>query len=253
MPSVHLRLRRYFFSIETDMAEDDFDVAGLADYLHMMPAQITRLAERGKVPARRVGGDWRFSRAEIHHWLEARIGLSDEAELVQMENVLERSAPAGSELPSLAELLPMEAIAVPLAARTQGSVIRAMTELAADAGLLWDPQKMAEAIQAREAMHPTALDSGVALLHPRRPLPSLLAQPFVALGITSQGIPFGGSRGVLTDVFLLIGSTDDATHLRLLARLSRLLGSAELLAALRSAPDAQAARELLLASDAELS
>ena len=51
----------------------------------MSPAAVTKLAERGKVPARRVGGDWRFSAAEIHHWLEDRIGASDEDALTQME------------------------------------------------------------------------------------------------------------------------------------------------------------------------
>jgi PTS system nitrogen regulatory IIA component len=60
------------------MADADFDVDRLAAYLHRMPADITRLAERGKLPGRRVGGAWRFSAAEIHHWMEDRIGLSDD-------------------------------------------------------------------------------------------------------------------------------------------------------------------------------
>jgi excisionase family DNA binding protein len=58
------------------MATEDFDVDSLAAYLHMMPPQIARLAERGKIPSRRVGGQWKFSRAEVHHWLEQRIGFS---------------------------------------------------------------------------------------------------------------------------------------------------------------------------------
>lgn len=234
------------------MAEEDFDVDSLAAYLHLTPAQVSRLAERGTAPARRVAGVWRFSRPEIHHWLEARIGLSDDAELAQMETVLDRNAPADAEPIAIAELLPVDAIAVPLEARTQGSVIRAMTKLAADTGLLWDAKKMAEAVQAREAMHPTALDNGVALLHPRRPLAGILAEPFLALGISPQGIPFGGSRGVLTDIFFLICSTEDQTHLRLLARLSRVVGDAEMLASLRAAPDARAVHELIAAHEAEI-
>ena len=60
------------------MSQADFDIDGLAAYLHMMPADIAKLADRGKLPGRRVGGAWRFSRAEVHHWLEERIGLSDD-------------------------------------------------------------------------------------------------------------------------------------------------------------------------------
>ena len=115
-------------------------------------------------------------------------------------------------------------MAVPLNARTRTSVIDKMVQLAAATGWLWDPDKMAEAVAAREHLHSTALDNGVALLHPRRPQPNILAQPFLAFGRTHRGIPFGDARGRLTDVFFLILSTDDRGHLRTLARLSRLIG-----------------------------
>ena len=60
---------------------------------------------------------------------------------------------------------------------------------------------MTDAILDREHMSPTALGNGVALLHPRRPMSSILGQPLIALGITRSGIPFGGGRDMLTDVF----------------------------------------------------
>ena len=234
------------------MAEEDFDVSALANYLHMLPAQIARLADRGKLPARRIGGEWRFSRAEVHHWLEDRIGLSDDAELAELESSLERADQSTTGDLSIAELMPADAIAIPLAARTRSSVITAMAELAANTGLLWDAGKMADAVTAREAMHPTALDIGVALLHPRRPQISILAEAVIALGITSQGIPFGGSSG-LTDVFFLICSTTDHEHLRILARLSRMITDSDWLAALREAGDPREARRLIVDRDNELS
>jgi PTS system nitrogen regulatory IIA component len=217
----------------------------------MLPAQIIKLVDRGKLPARRVGGDWRFSRAEVHHWLEDRIGLSDDSALAELETSLERADKQSEGDISIAALLPLEAIAVPLAARTRNSVITAMTDLAANTGMLWDAAKMADAVTAREAMHPTALDIGVALMHPRRPQASILGEAVLALGITSQGIPFGGSSG-LTDVFFLICSTNDHEHLRILARLSRMITDTEWLNELRDAMDAKAAHELIVARDAEL-
>ena len=92
---------------------------------------------------------------------------------------------------------------------------------------------MAEAVRTRENLHPTALESGIALLHPRRPLPQILAQPLLAFGRTYQGLPFGAAGGQLTDLFFLICSVDDASHLRTLARLSRLIGSPGFLEVLR--------------------
>ena len=217
----------------------------------MLPSQISKLADRDKIPARRIGGQWRFSRAEIHHWLEERIGLSNANELAKMETNLERTDTSDLGEVSIATLLPLETIAVPLAARTRSRVISSMSELAATTGMLWDPGKMAEAVTAREAMHPTALDIGVALLHPRRPQSSILGEAVMALGITGQGIPFGGAGG-LTDVFFLIAATDDHEHLRLLARISRIISDPEWLAELRAASDSQAAHELIAARDSEL-
>jgi PTS system nitrogen regulatory IIA component len=227
------------------MAQEDFDTERLAAYLHMMPADVTRLAERGKLPGRRIGGEWRFSAAEIHHWLENRIGLSDDEALVQMEGALDRATDAAStkEL-SIAELLRPEAIEIPLRARTRGSVITAMTDVAARTHLLWDPAKMAEAVRAREEMHSTALDNGVALLHPRRPMPAILAEAILALGITPTGIPFG-SDGNLTDIFFLLCSTSDHEHLRILARLSRIINDADFLRAVRAADSAAALHRLV--------
>jgi PTS system nitrogen regulatory IIA component len=231
------------------VANDDFDVAELAAYLHMMPAQVTKLAERGKLPARKVTGNWRFSRAEVTQWLEMRIGASDDDELAEVETNLDRADHNG-HVP-MHEVLPLDAIAIPLAAKTRSRVISNLCQLVANTGLLWDADKMAEAVTAREAMQSTALDIGVALLHPRRPQASILAQAVVGLGVTQGGIPFGGS-GHLTDVFFLICATNDYEHLRILARLSRMLTDPQWLADLRATSNAQEARCLILDRDEQL-
>lgn len=235
-----------------DMPYSDFDVESLSRYLHLTPQQVVRLAERGQLPGRKIGGEWKFAKPDIHHWFENRIGLSDEEELVRVESVLKRSAPLENEGEiRISELLPVEAIAIPLHARTRSAVINGMVELAAGTNLLWDPKAMAEAVRSREEMHPTALENGVALMHPRRPMPSILAQPFLALGCTLSGIPFG-SGCPLTDVFFLICSIDDRGHLHTLARLSRLLTIPGFLNELRQAQNAGAVRQLILEAEEKL-
>jgi nitrogen PTS system EIIA component len=237
----------YFF-----MPYSDFEVETLARYLHLTPQQIVKLAERGNLPGRKVGGEWKFAKPDIHHWFERRIGLSGEEELLKVEHVLQHAAPEeDKEHVQIAELLPIDAIAIPLHARTRNSVIESMVELAAGTGMLWDAKEMAEAVRSREDMHPTALGNGVALLHPRRPMAKILAQPFLALGCTVTGIPFGGASS-LTDVFFLICSTDDRVHLRVLARLSRLLTLPGLLNGLHQATDAAAAHQLIVEAEERL-
>ena len=230
----------------TQMAGKDFSIQDLAAYLHLTPQQVCRLADRGKLPGRKVSGDWRFSHQEIHHWLEARIGLSDEDELVEVEGVLGRSiGPDDDREIRIAQMLPVESISVPFPPRTRNAVFRDMVDLAAGTGWLWDPAKMAEAVRSREDMQPTALENGVALLHPRRPMPSILGQAFLALGCSTGGIPFGGDRGSLTDVFFLICSVNDRGHLRTLARLSRVIGAPGFLDELRQSADAKSVHRLI--------
>ncbi len=230
----------------------DFDVTALARYLHLAPQQVVKLAERGKLPGRKVSGEWRFAKPDIHHWFEHRIGLSDEIELLKVESMLQQSAPSENQQEiRIAEMLPREAIAVPLCARTRNSVIDSMVELAAQTGLLWDAKAMAEAVKAREDMHTTALENGVALLHPRRPMAKILSQPLLALGCTSSGIPFGGAAS-LTDVFFLVCSMEDRGHLRVLARLSRILASAGFLGALHQARNAEEAYQAVVDAEAKV-
>ncbi|MBL8829798.1 MAG: PTS sugar transporter subunit IIA [Planctomycetaceae bacterium] len=235
------------------MSDGDFDLAGLADYLHLDLSIVSRLVERGKLPGRRVGGVWRFSRSEIHHWLENRIGESDAPELERIGGALERQVQSNEEpLLTLAQLLVPAAIEIPLTARTRNSVITSMVELAERTGWLWDPVAMAEAVRSREDMFSTALDNGVALLHPRRPMPMILAQPFLALGVNDSPIPFASSRGVMTDIFFLIQSMTDRGHLHTLARLSRLLSDPGFIDNLRHCPDPHAAHELVANREAAL-
>lgn len=233
------------------MPHEDFDIDNLAAYLHLTPAQVSRMADRGRLPGRKIGGQWRFARAEIHHWLEDKIGASDADELLQVEGVLERASTDETPL-LIADLLPVAAIRIPLEARTRNSVITSMVDIAASTGCLWDPDKMTEAVRSRENLHPTALDNGVALLHSRRPLTSILAEPIIAFGRTQKGIPFGGARGRLTDLFFLICSVDESGHLRTLARLSRLLADPDFVSGLRSAENAAEAHSLIVQFESEL-
>lgn len=235
------------------MAEDNFDINSLATYLHMTPPQVKKMAERGKLPGRRVGNEWVFPKPEIHQWFETRIGTSDEKELVQVEKVLETAEqPVEATTASISSLLPIEHVFIPLAARTKNSVINQMCEECAETGALWDPTRMTSAIFDRESLHPTALDNGVALLHPRRPQPGIINDSFLALGVTTTGLPFGGPRGTMTDIFFLIASADEATHLKVLARISRLIQVPDLLDQLREASTPQQALDCLLTSEEEL-
>ena len=67
-----------------------------------------------------------------------------------------------------------------------------------------------------------------------------------------RGIPFGGPRGSLTDLYFLVCCTDDRTHLRVMARLSRLMLREGLIEELRATNSAAEAYEVLTTAEREL-
>jgi PTS system nitrogen regulatory IIA component len=232
------------------MPQQDFDLAQLASYLHLTPQQVEKLANRDKIPGRKVSGKWRFSQADVYHWLEDRIGVSGTDELERVEGVLDRHT--REESVSIKDMLAVDLIKIPLSGRSPKKIVTEICNVAADSCRLWDVNKMAEAVISRESMHSTALDNGVALLHPRRPLPNILSEGFLALGRSHQGIPFGGSRGILTDIFFLICSFDDRTHLRTLARLSRIISDPEITQAIRELHHADEIYQRIIDKEEEL-
>ena len=241
-------------TIENGMPYSNMNLQQLSRFLHLPDAKIRKLVDNGAIPSRRVNGELVFSQEEVNRWLEQRIGVSSEEELVQVEEALEKSVPTGTSNGdfTLDSLIPDGAIAMPLLAKTRDSVIRSMVQLAGSTGLLWDTDTMAEAVKAREELHSTALDNGVALLHPRRPMPNILGDTLLALGIVPSGIPFGGLSG-MTDIFFLICSMDDRIHLRILTRLSRVLTHPEFLRTLRDLEDESEIRSLIIKIEGAIS
>jgi PTS system nitrogen regulatory IIA component len=224
------------------------DLAELAKYLQRDPRQVTKLADRGKLPGRKVSGEWRFARAEIDHWLETQLPEYTEEQLHALET---RDQTAPGEL-LVAAMLHPESVAVPLTATTRGSVLRELVRLAEKSHHVYDPDAILDAVRQREEMGTTALDTGVALPHPRRPIPNALGESVVAFGRTATGIPFGAPGGGLTDVFFLVCCQDEKAHLQVLARLSRLLLRPGFVEDLRDAETAAATWNVIEAAERSL-
>lgn len=229
------------------MGNETLDLAQLASLLQRDQRELSKLADRGQLPGRKVGGDWRFARADIRHWLETEMPGFDDEQLKRLEE-----ANPDPDEPLLTNLLAPDSVEVPLQARTQSSVPRAMVRLAEQSWQVYDPEAILEAVRAREEMASTAQDNGVAILHPRRPLPKALGESVIAFGRTAGGIPFGAPKHGLTDLFFLVCCRDDRTHLRILARLSRLMLRPGFLDALHMAETAADALQVIRGAEAEL-
>jgi len=231
------------------MGNEMMDLPQLAIYLQRDLRDLRKMASRGYLPGHRVAGEWRFARAEINQWIETQMPGYTEQELTALETGGSREADQG---PLVSTLLSEATMAVPLAASTRSSVLRELVKAAEQSWQVYDPEAIHEAIRQREEMGSTALESGVAIPHPRRPLPQALGEPVMAYGRTVSGIPFGAAHGGLTDIFFLLCCRDDRTHLRVLARLSRLLLRPGFIDELRSAATVGETWQTIEAAELEL-
>jgi len=225
------------------------DMEQLAAYLRRDIREVGKLASRGRLPGHKVGGEWRFAKSEINYWLETQLVAYSEKELADLEHGGDRS---GGTAPFLGELLAESSVAVPLLATTKASVLKELVKLAEQSWQVYDADAILDAIRAREEQASTAMPSGVAIPHPRRPLPAALGESLLAFGRTAGSIPFGAPLGGMSDVFFLVCCRDDRTHLRVLARLTRLLHRPGFLDQLRAAETPADAWQTISAAEEQM-
>lgn len=232
------------------MALDWFPLDELARQLGRDRREIEKLVQRGRIPGRKVSGEWQFHPTEITHWLEQEMREYTDRELAMVE-LTHRSTEVSEQTP-VSSLLKPETVQVPLEAKTKRSVLESLIEVAGRTWQIWQPAVILQAVQEREAVLPTAFEHGVAIPHPRNPLPEALGQPIIAFGMVPGGIAFGAPDRELTDLFFLVLCRDSRTHLQVLARLGRLLQTPGFLDRLRSAPDSEAAYLTICGADQQL-
>ncbi len=232
------------------MSHDWFSLDELSLHLGRDRREIEKLANRGRIPGRKVGGDWQFHPTEITHWLEQEMREYTDRELALVEQT-NRSTEVNIHAP-VSSLLSIETIQVPLEARTRRSVLETLVEVAGRTWQIWQPAVLLNAIQEREAVLSTAFANGVAIPHPRNPLPDALGQSLIAFGRTQSGIPFGAPNRELTDLFFLVLCRDARTHLSVLARLGRLIQQPGFLDSLRAAEDAASTHQVIVDAEQHL-
>ncbi len=233
------------------MENEVMDLEQLAAYLRRDVRDVSKLANRGYLPGKKIGGNWRFASSDINYWIETQMHAFTEAELAALE---QRGHPAiHSDEPLVCSMLTENTIAVPLHASTRASVLKELVNLAEGSWQIYDPEALHQAIRQREDLVSTALGSGIAIPHPHRPLsPKAQGEAVIAFGRTGQGIPFGAPDGGLTDLFFLVSCRDADTHLRVLARLSRMMLRPGFLDELRGAETGADVMQLLERTEREM-
>jgi PTS system nitrogen regulatory IIA component len=187
-------------------------VRDAAKLLKVSEKTVYRWISERRLPARRVGDQYRLGRAELLDWVAA-----NRAE-ASIELFTEPDDEAGP-LPSLAAALATGGIAYRVEGQSRDEVLRS----AAQATRL--PEGVSadfvfEVLRAREQLASTAVGEGIAMPHPRHPLVLHVPEPLVTLCFLEQPVDFGALDGQPVYALFLVLSPSVRSHLHLLGRLS---------------------------------
>jgi PTS system nitrogen regulatory IIA component len=151
----------------------------------------------------------------------------------------------------LLDILSEERVTTLLTATRKDDALRAVARLFADSDPGLSEEEVLSVLRERERLASTGVGSGVAIPHGRI---ANIDKLRAAMAVSREGIPFDAIDGepVRIIVAVLAPSHHTGDHLRVLARVSRLLRSADVRQQLTSAPSPHDAFEVIARADAHV-
>lgn len=150
----------------------------------------------------------------------------------------------------LREYLHANQVLLGLEASDRADALRTVAERLAAQGLVPDAEAVSTALLVRETAHTTSLGNGVAVPHASV---AGLAEPVFVVAVFSEGVPFGEAPlEAIRVLFLLLSPPERSRmHIRLLARVARLVRHPGFIDAIVHAPDAATVLHEIERVDAE--
>ncbi|MBT3378300.1 MAG: PTS transporter subunit EIIA [Lentisphaerae bacterium] len=187
----------------------------LADHLRVNERTIMRMLKSGQINGTKIGGQWRFNSSQIHS-----LFFPDEGESLE-------ETPLGTARThygiTISRVLQQERMVLDLKGTDAESVLRELASPARFNALLLDVNDLQERLLSRESLLSTGVGSGVAVPHPRDPIPTLRAPAVAAFGRSKAGVDFGAIDGKPVHLLFMLCCQNIEMHLHLMGRLARLL------------------------------
>ena len=201
-----------------------------AAFLNLEEKEVRTLVTAGELPCVQQGSRMLFDPEEVDAWSSHR--------LIRRITLPPPPAPAHTGK-SLLDYCRPETMDPALPGRTKPAILKALTALAENAGLLYDPAEFLESLRKREDLSSTAMAEGIALVHPLTRDEYSCQEPFLAVARSQSPVFFGEPSGIPTDLFFLLCSPNPEEHLFILAQLCQLATQKEFLQTLREATTPQ--------------
>lgn len=217
-------------------------VTDVAQLLSISEKTVYRWIQQGRLPAYRLGQQFRFNRSELLEWATAqRVPLSPEL----------FAEPEVEPAPSLTEALRAGGVLY----RVSGDDKRAVLRSAVDALRLPDDvdrDVLLAVLIARESLGSTGIGDGIAVPHVRNPIVLHLTKPSVTLCFLDRPVDFDALDGQPVHALFILTTPTVQTHLHLLSRLAWVLREPEIREALVDQPTRERVFELFAAAEGRL-
>lgn len=199
------------------MEDEVMTIKEVADYLKMNERTIYKLVQKGKIPAAKIASQWRLKKELINEWLEYQM------QQIDLEDLADLDKDEKEEVVSISPLLSKESVAFNLKSGSKSQVLKELVDLMVHSGAVSTGEELLHAVIERERLCSTAIADEVAIPHPRHALKKLVKKSKLAVGISKRGIDFESQDDKPTRLFFLICAPREDIHLKIMARLSRLL------------------------------
>ncbi len=193
----------------------------VSDLLQVNQRTIMRMIQNQKIPATKIGNQWRFHPIHLENWILNGANHSNGA--------LERNW----ELEEEFQIFSPSRVLLDLKVNTYEEALQNMTDCLADEGHLLQPELYLTALLEREAMASTAIGHGVALPHAWHPLNDLFRMPLTVCTRLEHPLDLNSFDKMPVDLLFLLCAPRNRLHLKLLSTMSKIAKTQSILSSLR--------------------
>ena len=211
------------------MQDDILTIEEVAKYLRVSERTVYDWAQKGEIPAGKIGTVWRFKKQEVENWVNARLSSQSQKndETVQLKNILS-----------------VDRITF-ISQSSKRDALVELSEVLAKAPQIKNAQELTQEILKREELMSTAIGKGIAIPHVRL---SSVTDLVMSVGVCRNDIiDFQSIDEIPVRILLMIAAAHNqhSYYLQTLSFLSSKLKERELREKILSAKDAAEVYELL--------
>ncbi len=192
-------------------------VRDVAKLLEVSEKTVYRWVSQQKLPASRIGDQYRFNRAELLEWATAN-------QVRVSPRIFHEEA--SDEVTSLEESLRSGGVFYRVAGTDKTSVIREVVQIIPLPEEV-NRQFLLEVLLARESLGSTGIGDGIAIPHVRNPIVLHIERPIISLCFLEHSIDFDAIDGRPVHTLLTIVSPTTRAHLKLLSGITYALRDPE--------------------------